>query len=212
MRGSGLGLEVYADADYADKANDRRSVSGIAVTLGGTVVSHASKTQHVVSLSTLEAEYIAPETSGVSIKVLEDNQKAKALIENPLSSARSKHIDVRFYFIRDLVRSRKISVEDVASAEQHADILIKALSRANFQYHRKRLMDLSEQGTLALDRLFQATNVPGRYPRQAGCRCVTHVADICSLVLLDLLALKLRPMEFCVIATVLNWDFYTWGF
>ena len=52
MRGSGLELEVYADADYADKANDRRSVSGIAVTLGGTVVSHVSKTQHVVSLST----------------------------------------------------------------------------------------------------------------------------------------------------------------
>ena len=50
MRGSGLGLEVYADAYYADKTNDRRSVSGIAVTLGGTVVSHASKTQHVVSV------------------------------------------------------------------------------------------------------------------------------------------------------------------
>ena len=59
MRGSDLGLEVYADADYADKANDRRSVSGIAVTLGGTVVSHAGMTQHVVSLSTSKAEYIA---------------------------------------------------------------------------------------------------------------------------------------------------------
>ena len=59
VRGSGLELEVYADANYADKANDWRSVSGIAVTLGGAVVSHASKTQHVVSLSTSEAEYIA---------------------------------------------------------------------------------------------------------------------------------------------------------
>ena len=129
MRGLGLGLEVYADADYADKANDRRSVSGITVTLGGTVVSHASKTQHVVPLSTSEAEYIAagdgvkevlfvraalsfiaPETSEASIKVLEDSQGAKALIENPLSSARSKRIDVRFHFIRDLSRTRKISV------------------------------------------------------------------------------------------------------
>ena len=138
-------------------------MSGIAVTLGGTVVSPASKTQHVVSLSTSEEEYIAagdgakealsthavvsfiaPETSGASIKVLEDNQGAKALIENPLSSVRSKHIDVRFHFIHDLFRTRKISVEYVASAEQHADILTKALSRANFQYHRKRLMNLSE--------------------------------------------------------------------
>ena len=64
VRGSGLGLEVFADADYADKATDRRSVSGIAVTLGGTVVSHASKTRCVVSLSTSEEEYI-PAGDGV---------------------------------------------------------------------------------------------------------------------------------------------------
>ena len=161
--GSGLSLNVYADADYASKENDRSSVSGIAVTLGGTVVSHTSKTQRVVSLSTSEAEYIAagegikealfvravlsfivPETSGASTKFLEDNQGAKALIENPLSSARSKHIDVRYHFIRDLLRTRKISVEYVASAEQHADILTKALSRANLRYHRKHLMNLAE--------------------------------------------------------------------
>ena len=163
VRGSGLGLDVYADADYADKANGRRSVSGITVTLGGIVVSHASKTQHIVSFSTSEAEYIAagdgvqealsaravlsfiaPETSGASIKVLADNQGAKTLIKKPLSSARSKHIDARFHFIGDLFRTRKISVEYVASAEQHADIFTKVLSRANFQYHRKRLMNLSE--------------------------------------------------------------------
>ena len=154
---------MYADANYADKSYGRRSVSGIAVTLGGTVVSHTSKTHHVASLSTSEAEYIAagdgvkealfvravlsfiaPETSGASIKVLEDNQGAKALIENPLSSARSKHIDVRFHFIGDLFRSRNISVEFVASAEQHADILTKALNMVNFRYNRKRLMDLAE--------------------------------------------------------------------
>ena len=88
--------------------------------------------------------FIATETSGASIKVLEDNQGAKALIENPLSSARSKHIDVHFHFIRDLFRTRKISVEYVASVEQLADILTKALISANFQYHRKRLMGLSE--------------------------------------------------------------------
>ena len=163
MWGSDLGLEVYVDAGYADKANDRRSVSGIAVTLGGTVVNHASKTQHVVLLSTPEEEYIAagdrvqevlfvravlsfiaPETSGASIKVLEDNHGAKALIENPLSSARSKHINVRFHFIRDLFRTRKISVEYVASAEQHADIITKTVSKADFQYHLKRLMNLLE--------------------------------------------------------------------
>ena len=116
-----------------------------------------------MSLSTSEAEYIAAgdgvkealfvravlsfivlETSGSSINVLEDIQGAKALVENSLSSARSKHIDLHFHFTRDLFRARKISVEYVASAEQRAYVLTKALSRANFQYHRKRLMNPSE--------------------------------------------------------------------
>ena len=146
VRGSGLRLEVYPDAEYA-KINGRRSVSGIAVTLGDTVVSTASKTQHVVLLCTSEAEYIAagdgvkdalfvravqsfiaPETSGASIKVFGDNQGAKALIDNLLSSATSTPIDVRFHFIRDLFMTRTISVEHVASAEQHTGILTKALN------------------------------------------------------------------------------------
>ena len=88
--------------------------------------------------------FIAPETSGASINVLEDNRGAKALIENPLSSARSKHIDMNFHFIRDLSRTGKIFVEYVKSAELHADILTKALSRVNFQHHRKYSMNLSE--------------------------------------------------------------------
>ena len=88
--------------------------------------------------------FITPETCGASINVLEDNHGTKALIENLLSSARSKHIDVRFHFIRELFKARKISVEYVASAEQRADILTKALSRANFRYHRKHLMNLAE--------------------------------------------------------------------
>ena len=118
-------------------------------------MSHASKTQRVVTLSTSEAEYtaagdgvkealfvsavlsfVAPEVCGVSIDVLENNQGAKALIENPLSSGRSKHIDVRFHFIRDLFRIGKIMVTYVKSADQHADILTKALPRASFQYRR----------------------------------------------------------------------------
>ena len=154
---------MYADVDYANEDNVRRSVSGKAVTLGGTVVSHASKTQRVVSLSTSEAEYIAVgdgvkealfvhaglsfialETRRASIKVLEDNQGTKALIENSLSSARSKHIEVRFRFIRELFKAHKIFVEYVASAKQHVVIRTKALSRENFKFHGKHLMNLAE--------------------------------------------------------------------
>ena len=162
VRGSGLSPNVYAHTDYPNKDHDRRSVSGIVVTFRGTVVSHASKTQRVVSSPTSEAEYIAagdgakevlfaravlsfiaPKTCGASVKVLDDNQGTKARIENHLSYARSKHIDVRFHSIRELFKVRKISVEYLASAEQHADILTKALGRANFRYHRKHLMNLA---------------------------------------------------------------------
>ena len=52
-------LSVYVDADYANKDNDRRSVSGVAVMVGGTVVNASSTTQHCVTLSTSEAKYVA---------------------------------------------------------------------------------------------------------------------------------------------------------
>ena len=161
-RGGGLELNAFVDANYASAETNRRSVSGIAIMLGKAVVSHASKTQRVVATSTSEAEYIAategvkealfaravlsfvaPETSGASIRIFEDNQGAKALIENPLSSGRSKHIDVRFHFIRDMFRQKKIAVDYVKSEDQHADILTKALSKSIFESHRKYLMNLA---------------------------------------------------------------------
>lgn len=163
VRGSGLDLEVHVDASYAEKEADRRSLTGIAVTVGGAVVSHASKTQRIVAMSTTEAEYIAagegvkealfvravlsfvaPETSGAKIKVLEDNAGAKALVENPFSSARSKHIDVRYHFIRELFKLGKITIEFVPTEEQHADMLTKALGKAKLAKHRKALMNLPE--------------------------------------------------------------------
>ena len=52
-------LETYVDADYAHKAEDRRSVSGVAVCCGGTLVPWFSRTQKCVTLSTTEAEYVA---------------------------------------------------------------------------------------------------------------------------------------------------------
>ena len=68
--------------------------------------------------------FITPETSGASIKVLEDNQRVKALIEKTLSFARNKHIGVRFHFIRDLFMTRKTPcrVRSVGrAARRHSD-------------------------------------------------------------------------------------------
>ena len=54
VRGSGLDLTAYSDADYADKSNDRRSVSGTVITLEGAAVSWASSTKRCVALSLAE--------------------------------------------------------------------------------------------------------------------------------------------------------------
>ncbi|CAB1112812.1 unnamed protein product [Ectocarpus sp. CCAP 1310/34] len=89
-------------------------------------------------------EALVVETRRSSIQVLEDNQGAMALVQNPLSSGRTKHIDVRFHFIRGLFRLGEISVKFVPTTEQHADVLTKALSRASLQYHRRKLMNLPE--------------------------------------------------------------------
>ncbi|CAN0036990.1 unnamed protein product [Sphacelaria rigidula] len=132
-------LSVYCDADYAKKETDRRSVSGVAVMYDGVVVSATSRTQHCVTLSTTEAEYVAMAEGakeGLFVKAVltflrpqtvsgcgedqgsvlyEDNEGAKALAKNPLSSERSKLIDVRYHFIRELVGTGKIRVVHVSS-------------------------------------------------------------------------------------------------
>ena len=74
--------------------------------------------------------------------VFVDLAGAISLANNPLSSARTKHIDVRYHFIRELVRSKTIRVQYVTSAQQHADILTKPLTGESFVLHRGVLMNL----------------------------------------------------------------------
>ena len=128
-------LSLFADADYADRYNERRSVSGVAVMLGNTAVSASNTTQHCVSLSTSETNYVVmahgaktafaikvvldfvqPYLSGRAIDMHEDNEGAKALAETPQGSHCSKNLDVRFHFLRGLVRLGQVTIQSVASA------------------------------------------------------------------------------------------------
>ena len=158
-KGRGLDLEVYSDSDYARNKVDRRSVSGSAVLCGGSLVSWMSRTQKCVTTSTTEAEYIAmadsvkdalfirdvlvflaPSREGNRIVVREDNAGAISLANNPLSSARSRHIDVRYHFLRENVDEGEIMVLHVRTEQQRADMLTKPLTRKLFQAHRSFLM------------------------------------------------------------------------
>ena len=76
------------------------------------------------------------------ITFMEDNEGAKAMAESPFSSGRSKHIDVRWHFIRELARKKELKVVHLASEWQHADILTKALHVTLFKRHPKALLNL----------------------------------------------------------------------
>ena len=153
------GIETYVDADYAHKVEDRRSVSGVAVCCGGALVSWFSRTQKCVTLSTTEAEYVAmadgvkeslyvsgvlvlPSLGSPSIGVLEDNKGAIGLAKKPLNSSNSKYIDVRYHFLRDLVRKGDLSVKYLKTEEEHADIITKAIGRESFEKHRDFVLEI----------------------------------------------------------------------
>ena len=150
----GFDLETYVDADYTHKAEDRRSVSGVAVSCGGALVSWFSRTQKYVTVSTTEAEYVAmadgvkealyvrgilaflmPSLGLMSIGEHEDNKGAIYFAKKPLSSSSSKHIDVRHHFLREVAASGDISVQFLRPG-QHSDILTKAIGRESFERHR----------------------------------------------------------------------------
>jgi hypothetical protein len=151
----------YSDADWAGDLDERRSTSGYLFTLNGTAISWRSKLQDTVALSTVEAEYIAMSEAakesiwlqGLLKEVREsgiygeisgedaaqtlhtDNQGAMALAENPQHHQRSKHIDIRYHFIRQQIREGRINLHYLPTAQMTADVMTKALPREPHQRH-----------------------------------------------------------------------------
>ena len=157
----GVNLISFADADYASRATDRRSVSGGVVMCAGGPISWHSKTQKCVTLSTTQAEYVAlsdlgkeilflrqvwrfmlPKEGMPCIPMFEDNEGAIQIANHPISNSNSKHIDVRHHFLRELVNRKEIEIIHIATQYQHADFLTKSLSERDFVFHRDVVMNL----------------------------------------------------------------------
>ena len=152
-----LDLTGYTDADYGSAKEDRKSTSGWLFCLGGGPISWSSKRQTVVALSSCEAEYIALNEAGKEAiwlqrilkelglinyspsptLIYEDNQGTIALAENPEFHRRTKHIDIRYHWVRDAIHRKLITVEYVSTREQAADGLTKALTVKAFQEFKK---------------------------------------------------------------------------
>jgi hypothetical protein len=149
-RGNGSKLSSWSDSDYARDLDDRKSTSGYVFMIGTKVVSWPSRKQPIVTLSATEAEFIAAVNSACQgvwlsrilgqideklkecITIYCDNISSIKLSKNPMMHGRSKHIDVRFHFLRDLSKDGVIQLVHCSSFEQIADILTKALSLENF--------------------------------------------------------------------------------
>ncbi|WVZ94092.1 hypothetical protein U9M48_040029 [Paspalum notatum var. saurae] len=142
--GSSLSLRGFSDADHAGCRIDRKSTSGTCQLLGTSLVSWSSRKQASVSLSTTEAEYIAAASCcsqllwmkatlsdfGLrfgKIPLLVDCTSAISVAKNLVLHSRTKHIDVRFHFLRDHYEKGDIDLVHVASENQLADIFTKPL-------------------------------------------------------------------------------------
>jgi transposase InsO family protein len=147
-------VEVFTDADWAGDKGDRKSTSGLAVFVGGSLVTWLSKKQDSVALSTMEAEYMAAsrgvqeilwfrqlleelkELVDVRIILKCDSSSAINFMENDLLVGRAKHIDIRYHFIKDEIKNKLIRVKYCKTEEMVADILTKATTREIFEKMR----------------------------------------------------------------------------
>ncbi|GKC23380.1 retrovirus-related pol polyprotein from transposon TNT 1-94 [Tanacetum coccineum] len=148
---SSIALTAYADADHVSCQYTRRSTSGCMQLLGDKLVSWSSKRQNSAAISSTKAEYIA--MSGCCAQILwmrsqltdyglgfnkipmyYDNKSAIALCCNNVQHSRSKHIDIRFHFIKEQVENGVVELYFVNTEYQLADIFTKALWRERIEF------------------------------------------------------------------------------
>jgi hypothetical protein len=153
VRGDGVSLVGYTDSDWAGCAADRKSTSGCCFSLGSGLVSWFSRKQKSVALGSAEAEYMAANQAIWLRKMLVglfgqemaptvihcDNQSCIKLSENPVFHDRSKHIEIRYHFIRDWVQRGAVQLQYISTDEQVADILTKALPRDKHVFFRDKM-------------------------------------------------------------------------
>ncbi|PIL25727.1 hypothetical protein GSI_11477 [Ganoderma sinense ZZ0214-1] len=155
------GLHSFSDADWGSSMEHRHSISGYVFTLDGGAISWSSKKQNVVALSSTEAEYIAlthatkeaiwlryvladvlhPELSSFPVRLCSDNRSAIALAKDNAFHPRTKHIDIRYHFIREAVDNHNVALEYRRTEDMPTDLFTKALPHAKLE-HLSRLFGL----------------------------------------------------------------------
>lgn len=150
-------LTGYSDSDLAGHSEDRKSTGGMVFYLNESLVTWVSQKQRCVALSSCEAEFMAAtaaacqaiwlrnvlkEVTGEQIGhvlIYIDNKSAIDLAKNSVFHGRSKHIDIRYHFIRECIERGEVIVKHISSENQRADSLTKALLTVKFERMRSLL-------------------------------------------------------------------------
>lgn len=163
-----VGMCAYSDADWGS-SDDRKSLTGWVAKLNGDPISWSCKKQSVVAQSTCEAELYAEaaavnemlwltdligelgipvagdtrlngkEDSGVIVYC--DNQSTIKVSKNGIKADRTKHVDIKYHFITDVINEKKVALKWIPTDKQQADIFTKALNKEAFIRHRNTLMN-----------------------------------------------------------------------
>ncbi|GAB2285911.1 hypothetical protein Dimus_039730 [Dionaea muscipula] len=144
-------LVAYVDSDFAGDRDCRKSTTSYYVTLAGNCISWKSQLQPLVALSSTEAEYIAMTDvfkeaiwlQGLltEIKMLNgpcnvfsDSQSALHLCKNPVHHERTKHVDVKYHFVRDTVAAGTLKIQKIPTEDNPADMGTKVVSVNKFKH------------------------------------------------------------------------------
>jgi hypothetical protein len=161
-------LRGYSDADWANNKDDRKSVSGYitSLTKDNNLISWTSKGQKTIATSTTHAEYIALFELSKEIEYLNrtindikntlypdkqlgfmfcDSETAINIAKNPVHHDRTKHIDVNYHYIREVINNGEIALQPVRSQFNNADLFTKPLSNQPFHEILSRIMNKKSQ-------------------------------------------------------------------
>jgi len=156
-------ISLFTDATWSDCKETSRSTSGWAVYVNGNLVMSASKRQSCVTLSSTEAEICALSDGckdlvhvyktlkdlveiELPMRVMVDNQATIAIMQNPVNNNRTRHIQTRLMWVRELVTGvlpdmeAMITLGYVRTDENVADYLTKPLQGEKFEHFRNQLM------------------------------------------------------------------------
>ncbi|GJW01910.1 retrovirus-related pol polyprotein from transposon TNT 1-94 [Tanacetum coccineum] len=183
-----IALTAYADADHTGCQDTRRSTSSSMQLLGDRLVSGSSKKQKSTTISSTEADYIA--LSGCCAQILWmksqltnyglrinkiplycDNKSAIALCGNNVQHLTSKHINIRYHFIKEQVENGVVELYFVMIEYQLADIITKALGRERLKFliNKLRMRSISERETSTKETSVGLARVePDKHSGEAG--------------------------------------------